>query len=101
MDLPSQTFATELRAILGNHIRKLVLFGSRARRDGNAGSDCDMLVVVDAVDKPAEDAVIEASVRVLDSCGVLVGSILCNEQEWEEKKRFPIGLNILAEGVEV
>ena len=29
----------------------------------------------------------------------LVAEILCDEEEWEKKKRFPIGLNILKEGV--
>ena len=42
-----QEFAATLRQRLGPHLRQLLLFGSRARGDAQAGSDYDMLVVVD------------------------------------------------------
>jgi len=42
--------ATDLRALYGKRLRKIVLFGSWARGDAHPESDMDLLVVLDRVD---------------------------------------------------
>lgn len=47
--------ADGLRALYGERLREVRLFGSRARGDAGADSDLDLLVVLDAVDAPFEE----------------------------------------------
>lgn len=101
MDKVSREFAEIIRNKLKYHLRKIVLFGSYARGDFNEGSDYDILIVVDKREKNIQDIVLNASVKIMNKYYALIGFIVCDENEWETKKRFPIGLNILKEGIEV
>ncbi|MDY6970129.1 MAG: hypothetical protein SVR08_15950 [Spirochaetota bacterium] len=38
-------------------------------------------------------------VDILNTYNELTGSIVCDENEWERLKSYPIGLNILKEGM--
>jgi predicted nucleotidyltransferase len=101
MDKIPQQFAQLVRQKLQHHLKKMILFGSQARGDFTAHSDYDVLVIVDQRDKQIQDSVLDASVEIMDRYYALVGSIVCDEEEWERKKYFPIGLNILEEGIEL
>jgi len=88
-----------VRKKLGNHVKEIILFGSHARGDFTEGSDYDFLIVVDKRRKTDENILLDIGVEFLDKYEALIAEILCDEKEWEKKKRFPIGLNILKEGV--
>ncbi len=94
-------FARKVRTKLKDHLKKVVLFGSRARGDYSNDSDYDILVIVDRNDRAVRDIILDACVEIMDTYFKLIGCIICDEKEWELKKRFPIGLNILKEGVEL
>lgn len=94
-------FAGIVKKKLKSHLKKIVLFGSRARGDYHDGSDYDMLVIVDRNDRTVRDIILDACVEIMDRYYELIGCIICDEEEWEMKKRFPIGLNIIKEGVEL
>ncbi|HHT9125033.1 MAG TPA: nucleotidyltransferase domain-containing protein [Candidatus Brocadiia bacterium] len=100
-DKISAEFAEILRKRLKERLRKTILFGSHARGDFTEGSDYDFLVVVDKREKRIQEIVLDASVEILNKHYALIGCIVCDEEEWERKKRFPIGLNILKEGIEL
>ena len=100
-DAIAQQFAQLVRQKLTHHIQKIILFGSYARGDFTERSDRDVLIILDKRDKQAQELVLDASVEMMNRYYALIGSIICDEQEWERKKRFPIGLNILAEGIEL
>ncbi len=97
----ANAFAQIIKKKLKDHLRKIILFGSHARGDYHQGSDYDFLVVVDRKEKYIREAVLDAGVEIMDKYYELVGCIVCDEKEWEFKKRFPIGLNILKEGIEL
>jgi predicted nucleotidyltransferase len=101
MDKIPQQFARLVRQKLQHHLKKMILFGSQARGDFTEHSDCDVLVIVDQRDKQIQESVLDASVEIMDRYYALVRSIVCDEEEWERKKYFPIGLNILEEGIEL
>lgn len=101
VDKISQEFANRVRRKLGKHVKQIILFGSRARGDFTEGSDYDILIVVDKREKLFQEMVLDESVEMMNKYYALMGSIVCDEKEWERKKRFPIGLNILKEGVEL
>ena len=96
-----QEFAGIVKKRLKNNLKKIILFGSHARGDYNDNSDYDILVIVDKKNKSIQDIILDACVEIMDNYYELIGCIVCDEKEWEMKKRFPIGLNILKEGVEL
>jgi predicted nucleotidyltransferase len=96
-----QEFARIVKKRLKNNLKKIILFGSHARGDYNDNSDYDILVIVDKKNKSIQDIILDACVEIMDNYYELIGCIVCDEKEWEMKKRFPIGLNILKEGVEL
>jgi predicted nucleotidyltransferase len=68
-----ECFCSRLRGALGDRIERMVLFGSRARGEGHAESDLDVLIVLRGeidlrtrrmVQDIAADVTLEADVRV-------------------------------------
>lgn len=100
-DKISIEFAERVRNRLKNHLKKIILFGSRARGDFYEGSDYDILIVLDERKKLYETILLKIGVDFLNKYDILIGDIICDEKEWELKRRFPIGLNILKEGIEL
>ena len=96
-----QEFARIVKRKLKSKLKKIILFGSHARGDYKDSSDYDILVVVDKKDKSSQEIILDACVEIMDKYYELIGCIVCDEKEWEMKKRFPIGLNILKEGIEL
>ncbi len=94
-------FVNIVKNKLKNRLKKIILFGSYARGDYNQGSDYDILIVVDKKERFIQDVILDASVEIMDKYYELIGCIVCDEKEWELKKRFPIGMNILKEGIEL
>ncbi|NUO09416.1 MAG: nucleotidyltransferase domain-containing protein [Candidatus Brocadia sp.] len=100
-DKISQEFANNVRKKLGNHVKEIILFGSRARGDFAEGSDYDLLIVLDERKKAYEKVLLEIGVDFLNRYNVLIGDIIYDEKEWELRKPFPLGLNIMKEGIEL
>ncbi len=93
-------FSNTIKNRLRKHIKKIVLFGSYARGNPTKKSDYDFLILVDRKDKKYRDIVLDVSVEMLDKYNTLIGTIICDKKEWQIKKKFPIGLNIIKEGIE-
>ncbi|KKO19975.1 MAG: nucleotidyltransferase domain-containing protein [Candidatus Brocadia sp.] len=100
-DKIAREFANSVRKKLENHVKEIILFGSRARGDFTEGSDYDILIVVDKRDRQIQEIILDESAEIMDKYDALIGYIVCDEDEWEKKKKFPIGLNILKEGIEI
>lgn len=94
-------FTEIVRNKLKDRLKKIVLFGSHARGDFTEGSDLDVLVVVDKREKGVQEVVLDSCVEIMNKYYALIGCIVCDEKEWERKKKFPIGFNILKEGIEL
>jgi uncharacterized protein len=80
-------------------LRRVILFGSRARGDAREGSDYDFAVILDKKNAKTIGAVRGAEVDFLDKYDTLSSSVIFNVAEWEKHKNLPIGLNIAREGV--
>ena len=92
-------FAKAVRAKIGTHVQRIVLFGSRARGAAEEGSDYDMAVVVTHRDRDIEERVLDAAVEMLDRYDALVSAHVFTPEEWEFERLTPLGLNISKEGV--
>jgi predicted nucleotidyltransferase len=92
----------ELRAVLGERLVGVYLYGSRARGDHDADSDIDVLVVLDEIGVYAADlrATGEATSRLSLEAGVTISRLLATRQSWLRRDR-PILRVIAAEGIRV
>lgn len=98
--LPS--VAEELKKQLQGHLKKLILFGSRARGEASVNSDYDLLLVID---NPSfaiiEEVIDEVAVDFLLQHNVVLSFIYVSEQEFEQQIYDPLLMNVRREGVVV
>ena len=91
-----------LRAVLGDRLVGIYLYGSRARGDHDPDSDVDVLVVLDEIGTYAADlrATGEATSRLSLEAGVTISRLLATRQSWLRRDR-PILRVIADEGIRV
>lgn len=99
MDQLLKEFAAELRQRLGSRVRRILLFGSRARGDAREGSDYDMLVVVDHRTPEVRSVILDIESGLMDRYGTLLATVLRSEDEWQRTQGFPLACNIAREGI--
>jgi predicted nucleotidyltransferase len=92
-------FSRRLRQRIGKNVRKVYLFGSRARGDYHEGSDYDFLVLLDKKDQAQKDEVLENEVEFLNTFNELSVCVVYDEKNWEWRKNSPLGINIEREGI--
>ena len=100
-DNVSLEFSSMLREKLGNQLVQTTLYGSRARADSTFISDYDFLIIVKKKSSEQKNIIYDLCFTMPDQYNSLISFLLYDEQEWQRKKRFPLGLNILKEGVQV
>jgi predicted nucleotidyltransferase len=62
-------------------------------------SDYDILIIVDKRDREIVKKIRKIAVEILDEHERPIGNVVYDAEEWERKKTFPLGVNILREGV--
>lgn len=97
----ARIFADKLRKRIGKHIIKIYLFGSRARGDHKEYSDYDFFVVTDEDNSYVKEIILEIEVEFLNTFDRLAGTIIYNIKDWEKIKKYPLGYNVMKEGVEL
>lgn len=101
MDPAVSYFSTLLRKKLSSNLKEVMLFGSRAREDHHEGSDYDFLIILDRKNKDIIKLIREIEIDFLNKYDTVSASIIYDESEWEKRKTFPIGINILREGKKI
>ena len=94
-------FTSKLRKKLGHQLVETTLFGSRARGDNTVHSDYDFLIIVKRKEARQKEIIYDLCTSILDKYNSLVSFLLYDKQEWQRKKKYPLGLNILKEGIRV
>ena len=94
-------FQSALRAIYGDRLERVVLFGSRARGDARADSDYDIALFLTALpDRWAElDRLAKLRVDFLDETGAFFAAIPYAAADW--LVRSPLMHEIRQHGVEL
>lgn len=108
MLLPRERIALdELRAWLqgrfGARLRELLLFGSRARGEGNEESDLDVLVVVEELRGAEGREIAYTCGDLLTRHDVLVSPFTVSGERWHDLKRRErrIAVEIVRDGVPI
>lgn len=91
-------YANRVRRQLGPRLRRLVLFGSRARGDAEPGSDYDILVLVDRRTEAVRGDLLRLGGEWLDRYGALVAHVVRSEEEWKRAEHYPFARNVAREG---
>ena len=96
-------FLKNVQRILGNRIKKIILYGSYARGDFNEKSDIDVMILTDLSDTEISDYSMQIWEMVADieiDTGIVISPLLRNIDNfnsWIDVKPFYI--NIMNEGV--
>ncbi|MCK6604662.1 MAG: nucleotidyltransferase domain-containing protein [Ignavibacteriaceae bacterium] len=92
--------SSELQKVLGDKLKKIILYGSYARGDHSADSDIDILVVIDDSDvRKYNDILSEIELSILSRYGFLI-SFIQEEQSFYDfhKNSLPFFRNVVEEG---
>jgi len=73
---------------LGNQVAGLWLFGSKARRDFDADSDLDLLIIVDGADSEIRDRIHLLAARVSYEYDVLINTHILSRERWAELSHY-------------
>jgi predicted nucleotidyltransferase len=96
--LAGRTALNELRdqllARLPGLVRRIVLYGSRARGDFDPDSDMDVLVVLEEHSSSAIESARSARYEVMERRDFqpLISLLLLSEREWQELSQYSAGL---------
>ncbi len=96
-------FLKDVKLILGNRLKKIVLYGSYARGDYNKSSDIDIMILTDLSDKEISEysmKIWEKSADIEIDKGIVISPLIRNIdhfEEWSDVK--PFYMNIINEGV--
>ena len=96
-------FLEEVKTILGNRLKKIVLYGSYARGDYNKSSDIDIMILTDLSDKEISEysmKIQEKSADIEIDKGIVISPLvrnIDNFEAWSDVK--PFYMNIINEGV--
>lgn len=92
-------FISRMRAVFGRRLVRAVLFGSKARGEGDDSSDIDILLVVEGME-PRDR---RAASRAAWEAGISEGAVLCahcySADEFERQRRLPFLATVLKEGI--
>ncbi len=89
----------EIRKRLGDHLKKIILFGSRARGDHEPDSDYDLLVILDEISPSVKDAVYEVGGEFLYEHNIVLSLLPIIENTINERYYEPFLINAFKEGI--
>lgn len=92
-------FIDQLRKRFGRNLKKIILFGSRARGDHSEESDYDLLLIFEKVTPEIKKYMDEIEDEMLFSHGALFSTFLFTPEELEEREFEPFIMNATKEGV--
>ena len=74
-------YTDDVKKIYGEHLRQVILYGSRARGDFREDSDYDIMILVDLGDKEIEvlnDSKIDVGCKYFDQYGMYINAFVRN-----------------------
>ena len=98
-----QAFIKEIQQILGDRLKKVILYGSYARGDYNKQSDVDIMILADLSFKEIEeyrDRISDIAYDIELDTGVILSPVIKNIEKYNSRINFvPFYKNVQKEGV--
>lgn len=98
-----QKFTEEIKQLLGNRLKKIILYGSYARGDYNKQSDVDIMILTDLSFKEIEeyrDKISDIAYDIELDTGIVLSPIVKNIEKYNSRVNFvPFYKNVQKEGV--
>ncbi len=92
-------FTEQLKKKIPNSLLNVILYGSRARGDNKKYSDYDFAVILKEKNEEITEIIYDIGYGVLDDFEILASCLIWNEADWNVQQKFPIGKNILKDGI--
>jgi predicted nucleotidyltransferase len=92
-------FTYELKKYLSSRLKKIILFGSRARGEHSQESDYNFMLILDKVTTEDKEFVDKLESKMLLSHFVLFSTFLLDENELISRRYEPFVMNIKREGI--
>ena len=92
-------FGQEIKKRFGRRLKKIVLFGSRARGDSTHDSDYDCLVILNEMSPSVKDTIDEIAGEFLYQYNIVLSVLPKLEKEIREYPYNPLLMNALREGI--
>lgn len=99
LDETLQHFLREIKLRVGVRLKKIILFGSKARGDDAPNSDYDCLAVVDVVTRDIKEVIDELAGELLFEHNAVFSIFPISESAYLRKSFDPFLKNIRSEGV--
>lgn len=98
-------FIKKVKEILGDRVKKIILYGSYARGDFNKNSDVDIMILTDLNEKEIEeyrDKISNIAFEIQLEEEIYISPIIKNIDKYNERiKIIPFYMNVQKEGVEL
>lgn len=94
-------FASQVRKAFGNRLKKILLFGSRARGDAEEDSDYDFLVLLKEVKRGDKDRLMDIAAAISLERTVVILPVLIQADKFTEEHCFYFYENVMKERIEV
>ena len=98
-------FIKQIKEILGNRLKRVILYGSYARGDYNKSSDVDIMILTDLDDEEIEeyrDKISDVAFNIELEKEISISPIVKNIDKYNARVNvIPFYMNIQKEGVEL
>ena len=98
-----QDFISRSNNLLGNRIKKMILYGSYARGDYSKNSDVDIMILTDLTFEEIEyyrDEISDIAYDIELSTGIILSPVIKNIEKYNSRVHFvPFYKNVEKEGV--
>ena len=94
-----EIFIKKLNQNFGKQVKKIILFGSRAREDSVEFSDYDILIIFDKTSPQIKGKLQDLAGEMLYEYSVVFSVFCFNEEDLYRRRYSPLFLNIQKEGI--
>ena len=91
----AQEFADKIKE---EHVQKIVLYGSVARKEDNQDSDIDVLIISDNKEL-IEDKISRETFNIIAKYGELISAHVINEEHYNKTKNYSFLTNVMKDGI--
>lgn len=96
-------FLNKVEEVLGNRLRKIILYGSYARGDYNKSSDIDIMILTDLNDEEIEkyrETISDIAFDMELETGFIISPLIKNIEKYNDRiDVIPFYMNVNKEGV--